>query len=223
MVLQDSRSLKDSNGISFAKFGRRDQKIWIKQDSVEIWFEFLFWNLFEPEIDTYRYVIGWYRFGWIAVVERRIKRWSDGSDQRIPLHLSDGIWATRSGSDDQGREEETHRLELGFWWGFTSEAALVQRLARFWRLLDDGEDATAFSSTRWSWKRAYPRRLRPVLAWRGGWSSMAQRWCFGHRRACRSAMFKTREMSQGDALGDGSGASWAKEEKEAREEPWGVL
>jgi hypothetical protein len=46
MVLLDSRLPKDSNGISFAIFGPRDQKIWILQDSMEFWFENSKSNLF---------------------------------------------------------------------------------------------------------------------------------------------------------------------------------
>jgi hypothetical protein len=41
IVLLDYTFPKDFNGISFAIFGCRDQKIWILQDWVEIWFEIL--------------------------------------------------------------------------------------------------------------------------------------------------------------------------------------
>jgi hypothetical protein len=41
IVLLDSRSLKDSNGISFAIFGSTDKKIWFLQDWDQIWFQFL--------------------------------------------------------------------------------------------------------------------------------------------------------------------------------------
>jgi hypothetical protein len=45
----DSRCSKDSNGILFAIFGCRDQKIWFSEDLDQIWFEIWVWNLFEPE------------------------------------------------------------------------------------------------------------------------------------------------------------------------------
>jgi hypothetical protein len=44
IVLLDSRCSKDSNGILFAIFGCRDQKIWILQDWDQFWFEILIRN-----------------------------------------------------------------------------------------------------------------------------------------------------------------------------------
>jgi hypothetical protein len=89
IVLLDSRCSKDSNEILFVIFGLTERKLWIFKDSIEIWSEILNRNSFEPEIDMCRSVTGRYRFGWIAVVERRIKRWSDGSDRPVPFRISD--------------------------------------------------------------------------------------------------------------------------------------
>jgi hypothetical protein len=66
----DSTHSKDSNDILFVIFGPIDQKIWILQDSIEIWFEILFWICFESEADTWRNIIGQYQFVWITVLGR---------------------------------------------------------------------------------------------------------------------------------------------------------
>jgi hypothetical protein len=91
-------------------------------------------------------LIGWYPFGWIAVVERRIKRWSDGSDRRIPLRLSDWIWAVRSWSDERDSEgREAHRARLGFRRGIRRGAQGVdgrRRSGDFWRW-GEGERGSA--------------------------------------------------------------------------------
>jgi hypothetical protein len=118
-----------------------------------------------------RSVVGRYRFGWIAVVERRIKRWFDGSDRRIPLRLSDWIWAVRSWSDERDSEgREAHRARLGFRRGSPVRAYWRRRPAGFWRSLDYGETTTSFRTMRWS--RELDRRPR-LLAEGGegyGWS-----------------------------------------------------
>jgi hypothetical protein len=87
MVLLDSRLPKYSNGISFANFGPRDQKIWILQDSMEFWFENLNRICFKSEAGTWQLSIGSYRFGWIDVLSRWILRRLDGSDLAIPFQL----------------------------------------------------------------------------------------------------------------------------------------
>jgi hypothetical protein len=42
------------------------------QDLDEIWFEILIRICFKSEADTWRVLVGGYRFGWIAVLECRI-------------------------------------------------------------------------------------------------------------------------------------------------------
>jgi hypothetical protein len=85
MVLLDSRSLKDSNGILFAIFGPRDQKIWILQDSMEFWFEILLRICFKLEAGTWQLSIGSYRFGQIDVLSRWILSVSDGLDLLVSV------------------------------------------------------------------------------------------------------------------------------------------
>jgi hypothetical protein len=86
IVLLDSRCSKDSNGILFAIFGCRDQKIWFFKVSAQIWFNFYFELLFDLEKATWRYGIRRYRFGWICTGSRWIKRELSGSDLKIPFH-----------------------------------------------------------------------------------------------------------------------------------------
>jgi hypothetical protein len=71
IALLDSRCSKDSNGILFVNFRVTDQKIWNIKVLDEIWFKFLFWNLFESGKATWCVLIGRYRFGWI----RDMGRW----------------------------------------------------------------------------------------------------------------------------------------------------
>jgi hypothetical protein len=72
IVLLDSWCSKDSNGILFVIFGCRDQKIWILQGWVEIWFENLFKICFDQRLATWRFVIARYRFDRIGLYGRRI-------------------------------------------------------------------------------------------------------------------------------------------------------
>jgi hypothetical protein len=53
IVLLDSRSSKDSNGISFVIFGPTDQKIWFSKYLDEIWFKNLIWICFNPRVATW--------------------------------------------------------------------------------------------------------------------------------------------------------------------------
>jgi hypothetical protein len=85
MALLESTCLKVSNGILFVIFGHRNQKLWIMQDSIEIWSEFLFWISFKPKVAMWHVLIGGYRFGWIRVLSRRIKRDLHGPDLTIPV------------------------------------------------------------------------------------------------------------------------------------------
>jgi hypothetical protein len=101
IVLLDSRCSKDSNGISFVIFGPTDQKIWFSENLDKIWFQISIRICFKSPADTWRVLIGAYRFGWIGNKERWILRGLDAWDHLITLHLSDSIWTTRSRSDGQ--------------------------------------------------------------------------------------------------------------------------
>jgi hypothetical protein len=115
-----------------------DRKIWFKQYLVEIWFEFLFWNSFEPEIDMWRIVIRRYRFVQIRDRGRWIKWDLDGSDSPVPAHLSELIWSTGSrsgGCEIKGRE--LTGVRLGFWQIFRRGHAGVElrrRSGDFWAM-----------------------------------------------------------------------------------------
>jgi hypothetical protein len=70
ITLVDSTYSKDSNDILFEIFRVRKQKLWIMQDSIEIWHEFLFWISFKPEVATCLFPIWAYQFDWICDLNR---------------------------------------------------------------------------------------------------------------------------------------------------------
>jgi hypothetical protein len=120
MVLLDSILPKDSNGMSFVNFGLINWKIWILQDWIEIWSEFLIWVSSKPEADTWHDLVGGYRF--------RVDRRSGALDLSGPgrtwffrtpslkwFNLNHKIQIGWSWTEERG----AHRI----WLGFVSPAA----------------------------------------------------------------------------------------------------
>jgi hypothetical protein len=178
-ALLDSTHHKVSNGILFVIFGSMKQKIWILQDSIEIWSKFLFWFSFKPGVTTCRVLIGSYRFSWISIVKRQILRRSDGLDRPVPLHLSEVFRSFGSWSDDQ---DETDG-EVGSPRVPTRDslvrACWNQAPARLQGLLDNGDGMTKIGMVRRSRKHDSPRRSRPEKRKKCGWRRAGRRCASG--------------------------------------------
>jgi hypothetical protein len=122
-----------------------------------------------------RSVIGRYRFGWIAVVERRIKRDPSGPDRIVPLRLSDSFGGVRSRSNGSQRGGGRAHSEARFPARFAGEACRWRAPAAFRRVLSDGEATTGHNST--GGARELDRLLRflPDVSGRGGWRQGGRR------------------------------------------------
>jgi hypothetical protein len=128
----DSTGFKDSNGISFAIFGHRYQKIWILQDWIEFWFTFLFENDFDSEqghvaSSYWRIPVGQDRGFWPLDLHKICGQDLTGSrlgcrlGSRLRLCLGSarsnrGRWYTIQGQGVEGRAHRAARSpEMEFW------------------------------------------------------------------------------------------------------------
>jgi hypothetical protein len=137
--------------------------------------EILIRNFVKSRDDTWRATTGAYRFGWITPAERWIKRWSDGSDRRVPLHLSDSIRNTGSRSDGRKSRREGLIGVLGFRRGSDKAAARRWSSAMFQGLPNLADGWTACRTSRRIRLLEPRRQSRPEKEGEGGWSSAQRR------------------------------------------------